>query len=95
MTAFLESCLVLSQDQDDQVASTAREALKDYLAASYTLQGFVTPHIVHLMRELLPLAEAPRQELQASLKLIAAYLDLHGTSNDTAKNARVFQSRME
>ena len=94
MTTAFESCLLLSQDEDDEVKSAASNVLEESMSSTSIgrdVTVFVGPRILYLVEELLPLSQARRDtELQTSLKLISAYLQIESSQTDTRKKLREF-----
>jgi hypothetical protein len=96
VTVAFESCLVLSQDDQQDISSAAIVILVDYkkeIGSSYltSIPRVVGPRIMSIVNELPALLEAAREtDLVSSLRLVNGYLDAMTLSNDTSRKLRAF-----
>jgi hypothetical protein len=92
MLAAMEACLVLSNDRDDDIASTASAVLKNYLMSSDSNQDInvlVLPRILSLIEELPILAQRLKEaELRTKLTLLSGYLSMNTISKVASKKLR-------
>lgn len=96
LTVAFESCLVLSQDNNEDISSSASAVLRKYkekIGSDYltSLPRVIGPRVMSIVGGLPAILEAAREtDLVASLRLINGYLKAMTLSKDTSRKLRTF-----
>ena len=94
----LESCLVLSRDEFEEVAESARAVLQGYQntpAFQKDMKSILIPRTISMVEELPALAQRQSElELRNQLKLITAFLELSNISDKKYGGCKSLRSSM-
>jgi hypothetical protein len=81
----IQSCIILTNDDDNKVSGIAREALESFRKTDHWNESEVVAHAFDIIAELPSFARSLRVfELQSKLRLAQGYLELCSSSSSTA-----------